>query len=365
MLRAKRQITNAKRVSRPFGKDSRQPDVRIDCGNGAETHFTRISRAGFSLLEVLISMTLLSALVLALAGMLDPVLKTWSNGEKRVARFQGARAALELITREVTPAVVDTRMQFVVMPAELLGDVGARHVAANSPAMLWMAPLGERNRLYCVGYYLSRDPDAKRYRLKRLFVSPNDPNGYHPKTVNESEIRGEDVHTSPVDASWFTNNWDETAFDDEDPQNEDVVVATVADGVIAFWIQCYDLLGNPIPWMSASDVHPESELIFNSAGYFSMATSVPFEDETSFRYMTDHEMVMKALRVPAELEIRIYTIDRTQLLRDIEIPEMPVIMDGDVLDLEASALEFERRLEENGVEQPQAFSTRVKLLNGS
>lgn len=326
------------------------------------------TQAGFSMLEMLIAITLLSILVLMLAGMLDPVMRTYRQGETRIERFQGARASMELITREMTPAVVDTRMQFVVMPGEQLEEVGAEHIAPNTPAIFWMAPLGDRNQLSCVGYYLTRDEDKDRYRLKRLFVGPDDSSGnhnsYHPAIVGETRRSGKG-YTSPVTAEWFTGNWDKAAFDDDDPQNKDVVVATVADGVIAFWVQCYDLLGNPIPWLSTSSVHPDSELIFNSAGYFTMATSVPFEDGKSFRFQTNHDVVMKANRVPAEMEIRIFTIDRTQLQRGVEIPEMPVIMDGDVLDLEESALEFERHLKDNGVELPQAFSTRVKLLNGS
>ena len=40
-------------------------------------------------------------------------------------------------------------------------------------------------------------------------------------------------------------------------------ISTAADGVLAFWVQCYDILGNPVPWLSNVENHPKSEMIYN------------------------------------------------------------------------------------------------------
>ena len=85
----------------------------------------------------------------------------------------------------------------------------------------------------------------------------------------------------------------------------------------------------------------------------------------TFIYGSDHELAMKANRVPAEIEIRIYTLDREQLLRGVEVPEVMNVMDGDTLDLDASARQFEEQLLAAGADRPESFSARVKLLNGS
>lgn len=323
-------------------------------------------------MEMMVTVTILAVMLLLLAEALDPAMRLWGEGEQRIEKYQSARAALELITREMTPAVVDTRMQFVVMPGQLLVDeLGLKNVEGTAPAMFWMAPLGERNRLHCVGYYLARDDDRKRYRLKRLFVPPHppgDPYEQHPsypRMMNFAENRGEQNRTSPVNADWFLANWKHKQFDDQDPENDEVIVGTVADGVIAMWVQCYDLLGNPIPWVSMSDVHPDSELIYNSAGFFYAATSEEFEEAKTFSYAAEHELSMKANRVPAAMEIKIYTIDHHQLLRGVEVPEMENVMDGDRLDLDASVQRFEEKLAAAGIDRPESFSTRVKLLNGS
>ncbi|MEM7011638.1 MAG: hypothetical protein AAF585_09160 [Verrucomicrobiota bacterium] len=332
----------------------------------------RLRPLGFSTMEMMVTVSILTIMLLLLAEALDPAMRLWGEGEQRIEKYQSARAALELITREMTPAVVDTRMQFVVMPSQLLEDeVGVKNLAKEAPAFFWMAPLGERNRLHCVGYYLARDDDRKRYRLKRLFVPPHPPHDpyeihpSYPRMMNNAENRGEQNRTSPVNADWFLANWEPKQFDDQDPQNDEVIVGTVADGVIAMWVQCYDLLGNPIPWVSKSKVHPKSELIYNSAGFFYAATSEEFEENDTFVYAAQHELSMKANRVPAAVEIKIYTIDHQQLLRDVEVPEMENIMKDDCLDLEESVKQFEEKLTAAGIDGVESFSTRVKLLNGS
>ncbi len=317
---------------------------------------------------MLTSIVVLAMLIAFLGASVGPVLRMWNYGERRSQTYLSARSSLELVARELTPAVVDTRMQFVVMPGEELEEVGAKHIAPNSYAMLWMAPLGERNRLHCVGYYLTREDERQRYRLKRLFIPPTNEDGYHPQLIKEDDPRDEETRTSPTDATWFTRYWDEAAFDDSTPQSlPGAVVSTVADGVIGCWVQCYDLLGNPIPWLKHSKIHPESKLIYNSAAYFQVATTSPFDNDESFVYLAEHDQVMKANRVPAEIEIRLITLDQETLAKGIRIPEMRTeFIDGKTsLDLDASVAAFEDALLDAGITTARTFSTRVKLLNGS
>ena len=70
----------------------------------------RAPARGFSLLEILIAIAILSIMIVFLGGMTSTVSRTWTNSEKRVETYQAARGALEIMTREMTPAVVDTRM---------------------------------------------------------------------------------------------------------------------------------------------------------------------------------------------------------------------------------------------------------------
>ena len=144
-------------------------------------------------------------------------------------------------------------------------------------------------------------------------------------------------------------------------------MSTVADGVIAMWIQCYDLLGNPIPWVSEDENHPSSDVIFNSASMFVMATSKPFDNGKSFVYLSDTPTSVKGNRLPAAVGITIVTLDSVTLERHAEdIPEMEnVLTDAGALDVDKSLEEYQKELKLLGINNARTFTTRVKLATGS
>ncbi|MCP5541382.1 MAG: hypothetical protein H7A52_14665 [Akkermansiaceae bacterium] len=100
-------------------------------------------------------------------------------------------------------------------------------------------------------------------------------------------------------------SFDGPAFDDLDPDNKKSVVSTVADGVVAMWMQCFDLMGNPIPWSSKAPKHPKNDLVFNSSALFKMATSEPFKDGKTFTYLPDSDHSVKGNRLPAAIEVTV------------------------------------------------------------
>ncbi len=330
------------------------------------THSThpRTLRA-FTLIELLVAMVVTTVIVAMLFSAFEPISTSWVEGERRIDTYQRARGALELVARELTPAVVDTRMQFVILPGSKLEEVGATYVARNSPAMLWMAPIGTNGELRCVGYYLYRDTERKFFRLKRIFVKPENYE-YFPQLTNYDDARDVSMRTDPTSANWFLDPWDEKAFDEEDPNNYDTIVSSAADGIIGLWVQAYDLLGNPIPWVSKSKNHPKSEMIYNSAAYFQAATTRPFDNGESFAYLSESPMVMKGNKVPAEIELSLITIDKVTLERDMEIPEMELkFFENGALDVESSVELFIEALKANGIIRAEVFSTRIKLVNGA
>lgn len=323
-------------------------------------------KEAFSILEMLVAVSVFSGLLLLLSSVVAVVTDAWVKSEQTIQTNQRARAALELFTREVTPAVVDTRMQFIVAPGEDLDVVSAHNIAPNSPAAFWMAPLGTGGELRCVGYYLYRNEELKHFRLKRIYIRENNEDGYFPKLVDLANARNVGMRTDPVTSKWFTANWEKEAFDDNSAGNQKVIVSTVADGVIAFWVQCLDLLGNPIPLVSESENHPRSDLLFNSAAYFHMATSTPFDNGDSFVYLAKSPFVMKAHRLPAEMEITIVTIGDVVLDRDYSIPRMEnVINENGSLNISKSVHLFFEKLKTVGIKDAEVYTTRVKLSNGA
>ncbi|MEI9898638.1 MAG: prepilin-type N-terminal cleavage/methylation domain-containing protein [Chthoniobacter sp.] len=325
--------------------------------------------AAFTLVELLVSVALLTFLMLILVSITDSAGRAWREGQNRTEAFQSARTALEIVTRELTPAVVDTRMQFVVAPGTILTDAGATNVAPNSPAMLWMAPLGTDGGLCCVGYYLYRDDQRQFYRLKRIYIAPPDtakPSPYFPQMVSASNSQDPSLRTSPVNADWFTRTWDANAFNEEDVANDRAVVSSAADGIVALWVQCLDILGKPVPLVSKSTVHPPSALDYNSAAYFQVATSTAFENGRSFLYLAQTPQSMKANRVPAAVDLTLITVDSGVLAKGFSIPQQTNVYDATgALDVDASTKAYTAALQQNRIFNARTFSTRVKLVNGN
>lgn len=333
-----------------------------------------LSAAAFSLVELLLSMAILSILLIVLTSFTDAAHRAWRDGQSRTETFQAARTTLELMAREITPAVVDTRTQFVIAPGSLLTNAGAKHVAPGSPTVLWMAPLGPNGDLRCVGYYLYRDEARGFHRLKRIFISPTvpgtasgttKPSPYFPQTTNLSNPRDPMLRTSPLNADWFVRTWNEKAFDEEDPANEDVVVSTAADHVVAFWVQPLDLLGRPIPTVKDDPNHPPSDLYYNSAAYFQVATSTEFDGGKSFLYLTQTPQAMKGNRVPAAVDLTVITLDAATLDRGLTLPQQQNFYTARVLDVGRSVRQFEDDLRILGVHNARTFSTRARLINGN
>lgn len=311
-------------------------------------------------------MSVLTVVLFILASMVDSAGRAWTDSEERVTTSQNARTALELVGRELTPATINTCEQFVVVPGKSLGTCGALGAVETSQAAFWMAPLGKDGDLRAVGYYLQRNDERGFYRLKRFYVGPENedyfPRGFDPENIDDTSILSEETS-----AARFLDRLDEAVFDDSDPENTESLVSTVAEGVIAMWVQCYDLLGNPIPWVSEDDVHPDSEIIFNSASMFVMATSKPFDDGKSFLYLPDKETSIKGNHLPAAVGITVVTLDNTSLDRySGKVPIMEnVLTDDGALDVDASLEKYQQALFDQGILKAKSFTTRVKLANGS
>lgn len=322
---------------------------------------------GFSLLETTIAITILGVISVLLASMLGTASNNWIKGEEIVDSYQNGRTALELMTREISAATIDTCQQFTIMTGETLASCGCEHIDPKSQAALFVAPLGKDGNIRAVGYYLQRDQDRQFYRLKRLYVGPENEDYY--RGGFDSYSNDPNPWTSASQAGVLLGGLDAAAFDDSDPDNPKSIVAPVAEGVLAMWMQCFDVVGNPIPWLSLDPNHPKSELIFNSAALFQMATTQPFDDGTSFRYFPASDNAVKGNRLPAAVEITLVTVDLPTLDRTSGFGELPtmtnVITSDNTLDVEASLRQLLDELDRFGIDNARTFTSRVKLANAN
>lgn len=118
-------------------------------------------RHGFTLVEVLVSMAVVSLLLLALVSITSSTQKIWSNTTGKVSEFQDAREAFEAVTRRLSQVTLNTYSDYVyasgaTVPTGYTRQSELRYIngpastlitasyAANCPghAMFFQAPIG-------------------------------------------------------------------------------------------------------------------------------------------------------------------------------------------------------------------------------
>src|SRR5262245_51806336 len=139
-------------------------------------HLSRANRsAGFTLVEMLVSMTILAVIVALLGSMASSVSRVWQSGNAQSDRRRNARPIVDLISADLSGALlpVDPKaepskpnLQFTLNPTNVSEEY--RH----PDALFWQAPVATdqtRGDLAQVGYFVRWDmettPNNPRARL--------------------------------------------------------------------------------------------------------------------------------------------------------------------------------------------------------
>lgn len=115
---------------------------------------------GFSLIEMMVAMGILTVLMYLLTVLLDQVQRTWTASESRIGQFREARVAFDLFTKNLSQASLNTywdledededglvdryfrtsELHFITMDASSLGAAGSQTPVGH--AVFFQAPLG-------------------------------------------------------------------------------------------------------------------------------------------------------------------------------------------------------------------------------
>ena len=292
--------------------------------------------SAFTLVELLIAMTILALLAILLVSLLGGVNRAWVSGEQQAETFQDGRAVLELMSRELAQTVISPRLQFVQNPT--LTGITQR---ANSGSLFWQAGLASTNsgNLSEVGYYLSENTTQHTFQLNRFFVPPTDATNYQIFTNSPNDRN----------ALWVTNFVAVPGLN-----------TLVSDSVVAFWARCLDLNGDPIPWISSLTTSNgdtgAAPLQFNSAGHFQPAI---LGQSTSFKY-TSAASAAQAHLLPTTVELTIITVDSKTMQRSrASVPALPALTKAQ--DIPNAITTFNQNLIANNIRAARTFSTRVTL----
>jgi uncharacterized protein (TIGR02599 family) len=148
------------------------------------------AESGFSLVELLVSISVLAVLMLVMTQVIGQVQETWTRSRSKVSQFREARVAFELITRNLSQATLNPYWGYADDTTEYEGIAEAptryarlsdlRFVTGNSTALLggagkpghcafFVAPTGYnvndsydglKNLLTTTGYFISSVNDA-------------------------------------------------------------------------------------------------------------------------------------------------------------------------------------------------------------
>ena len=189
--------------------------------------------AAFSLIELLISLAVLSVLVVLAASLIGAIQDVWKRSSARTEQFRSARQALETISSRLSQAtlnpywVVQTNANGVPVRYERQSDL--RFLAGQAPtltalaqpggALFFQAPTGYSangtSRLDAAlntwGYFVEYGPDSSRppfistsiiptknrFRLVE-FIDPSDGLTVFSKTSGNSAYNGKDWFTAPL-----------------------------------------------------------------------------------------------------------------------------------------------------------------------
>ncbi len=290
----------------------------------------RTRRSAFSLVELLLATAILAIVAVVLTSILSAASRAWTTGEQQVAKFQDGRAILELVSRELSHAVISPQLQFVQNPSF---PAGMSH-RAYSDSIFWQAPIASTSsgNLAEIGYYLTAD-----FQLRRFFVPPTDAANYQIFTpANRPTATSAPWVSSFVSAATTT---------------------PVATGVLAMWVRCFDINGDPIPWLSSSAVGV-GPLRFNSAAHFQPAVARP-SPSPSFKY-TNSATTAQAHLLPNAVELTIVTLDPQTLSRPgLSVPDLTAA--ASPADIPTVRDAFNQALIARNITTARTFTTRVHL----
>ena len=122
----------------------------------------------FSLAELLVAMGITVLLVALLGRVLIAATSVWQLSDQRIDAFRDARAALQLMTVDLSRADVNGNAQMLTLAKYSTDSSYAVEAYAVSP----MKNTGKSD-LCAVGYYLDWDATAKAYSLRRFVKDSN------------------------------------------------------------------------------------------------------------------------------------------------------------------------------------------------
>jgi len=205
-------------------------------------------RAGFTLVELMVSMAILVLLLLVIVSITDATRKTWAYTSSKIEEFGNAREAFESITRKLSQATLNTYWDYHYpagnsTPDRYIRQSELRFISGNGQtltgsssvtthAVFFQAPLGYvtganysnlENLINTWGYFVEFGDDSqarpaflnnivqvrKRFRIKEL-MEPSESLTLYTYTSG-TNASGQSKNSVYTGTEWFTTPFNGTA----------------------------------------------------------------------------------------------------------------------------------------------------------
>lgn len=230
----------------------------------------RAGRRAFTIVELMVGISVLGLLVALLAGVFSQVSSAWKSGEGSIERRRSARALADFIGQELQGAALPIEgasvaatgnLQFIVNPPTSQVSMEYRH----ADAIFWQAPLATEasyGDLAEIGYFVKWiKPDAEaqksgrtapRPALCRFFANPSEPKKVLPGNPGGTDsapavTRNEEflIYHKTNPKEWI-NGGQLDALAPGDNVSDHAYRGLFTENVVGFWAQCYGLDGKDL-----------------------------------------------------------------------------------------------------------------------
>jgi prepilin-type N-terminal cleavage/methylation domain-containing protein len=289
---------------------------------------SRETRGGFTVVELMVSIAILTVLVAMLAGIFHQVSTTWRLGEGNIERRRGARALTDYIGVELQGAMLPAEggavapgknnLQFLINPPA--GQVPDE--CRNADAIFWQAPLATETsfgEIAEIGYFVrwiapgieaqKRGATASRPALCRFFVNPSvvetDPGTNAPKISRNKNYL---IYTGSDPAAWLSP----ALLNEVASAKAPTYAGLFEENVLGLWIRAYGLGTDSADKTKAQEL-PRT---FYSLPKTSTDTNVGYVYKRPYTDLTGKPATKdERFYLPARVQISIVQIDSHHVAR--------------------------------------------------
>ncbi|MCS7008467.1 MAG: prepilin-type N-terminal cleavage/methylation domain-containing protein [Chthoniobacterales bacterium] len=197
-------------------------------------------KEAFTLVELLVALTLLSLLVVSLFSIVDGASKLWTKGESKIEATRESRAALEKLVSELRSAYLPTENPHRFFRKE--GEADAARLLFLTYLPVQSQKSGQRGSLCAVGYFLAKG------RVSDIGAGSREESWHLYRYLLESNDTYAKLKTNPTSPDL----WPTADLSPLSPRAE-----ILARNVRAFRVHPYHVSGaSLIPWSSGSNSPP-------------------------------------------------------------------------------------------------------------